>query len=110
MQKRGTLAVAMIFAAVPLGAIYFIDGRLASALLSRGQLETVVALLFAGAIVQIVGALLSGMAYSAAINGSGSGVMLARLNSSWTDVLVNGTSIAAFVYVAWVAIAASPRM
>jgi hypothetical protein len=105
-HRPGTLAIAMIFAAAPLAGIHMLDGRLASALLRSGQLELVVMLLFAGATVQIVGTLLSGIAYSSASSRAGP----VRLHPLLKDVIVNATSIAAFAYVAWVAIIASPKL
>lgn len=109
MHKPGTLAMATMFAGAPMAGFHVLDGGLASALLRSGQLELVVILLFAGAMVQVGGALLSRIADSSARNGAGGGGIL-RLNPLLKDVLVNATSIAAFAYVAWVAVTASPKL
>ena len=107
MRSTGTLAVAVIFAAAPLAGIHMLDGRIANTLLRGGELELVVMLLFSGAMVQVVGALFSRIAYASASNGTGATLSFLPLLK---DVLVNSTSIAAFAYAAWLAISASPKI
>jgi hypothetical protein len=116
MRKQWTLGVAMIFAAVPLAALSVISDALASALVRSGQLALVMTLLFAGATVQVVSALLKTLAYSyVSTAGAGAqGALLAwcewHAEQAWPEILLDAATIAAFGYVAWVVLTISPRL
>lgn len=116
MRKQWTLAVALIFAAVPLAALSMITDALANALIRSGQLALVLTLLFAGAAVQVVAALLKSLAYSyASAAGAGAqGPLLAwcewHAEKSWPDIALDAATIAAFGSVAWLVLTVSPKL
>jgi hypothetical protein len=99
------LGGAMIFAAIPFVAVQMVDGQVASDLLRGGQLERVTALVLGGALAQVIGALLKGIAYSHAVTGQGDGLLLVRferlVGHSSFDIVLNIGTGAAFAYVAW---------